>query len=82
MNEREYENELCTLISGELGIESSSLDRLSGPGKDISEWDSFAHILLLLKIEEVFSIKFTSGELSECTSLGSILSLLQAKART
>lgn len=46
---------------------------------DIPEWDSLAHINLILAIESKFSIKFALGEIQELQCVGHMLSLIESK---
>tara|TARA_B100000886_G_C20046376_1_gene335858 strand:- start:56 stop:298 length:243 start_codon:yes stop_codon:yes gene_type:complete len=46
---------------------------------DVDSWDSLNHILLIVKCEEIFSIKFKSSELVSLSNLGEFLDLLISK---
>lgn len=46
---------------------------------DIDEWDSTAHVLLVLAIESQFAIEFTPAELGKLTSVGAICHLVESK---
>ncbi len=45
---------------------------------DLSEWDSVAHLDLIMAIEGAFAIRFRSDELTELTSLDQLRSRLAA----
>ncbi len=46
---------------------------------DIEEWDSLAHISLIVAIEKEFRIKFDLIELKPLQNVGEMLDLIQAK---
>jgi acyl carrier protein len=56
------------------GLEIDGLSRSNSP-----EWDSLAHIKLILAIEEEFEIKFTIGQVAEIGSTAEIRGLLAAR---
>ena len=45
----------------------------------VNGWDSFAHITLIVALEERFSISFTTKEISALTCVGDLLVLLEKK---
>ena len=46
---------------------------------DIDGWDSFAHINLIVAIEEKFGVSFTTAEMGLLIQVGDILNLLSRK---
>lgn len=48
----------------------------------VEGWDSFAHINLIVALEEAFRISFTTKELGELTCVGDLLKQLSAKGVT
>jgi acyl carrier protein len=40
---------------------------------DIPEWDSLNHIILIVEIEKVFNIKFSSSQIYSWKSVGNVL---------
>ncbi|MGE5270459.1 MAG: acyl carrier protein [Thiohalocapsa sp.] len=46
---------------------------------DIEQWDSTAHVSLILAIESRFGLEFTPTELGKVTSVGAIRDLIEAK---
>lgn len=46
---------------------------------DIKDWDSAAHIGLIVSIEERMSIKFKSSELEALYNVGSLVGILEYK---
>lgn len=47
--------------------------------KDIAGWDSFAHVNLIVAIEEDFGIRFTTREIGAFTCVGDVIDLLARK---
>ena len=48
----------------------------------VEGWDSFAHINLIVALEEAFRISFTTKELGELTCVGDLLKQLKSKGVT
>jgi len=48
--------------------------------EDISEWDSLAHIQLIVAIEKEFDTRFTTTEVGEFVNVGDMVATLQKKA--
>ena len=47
--------------------------------EDIDEWDSLAHIRLVLTIEKVFELRFTTEEISNLANVGDMAKLIMKK---
>ena len=47
--------------------------------KDIDNWDSLTHMLLITKIEEDFSIKFKLKELNNLNNVGNLIKIIDEK---
>lgn len=45
----------------------------------VPQWDSLAHISLVVALEGEFGIEFTTEELAEMENVGDLLRLLEAK---
>jgi acyl carrier protein len=45
---------------------------------DIPEWDSVAHVKLILSLEEEFDIRFTEDEISSMQTAGDILAAVES----
>jgi acyl carrier protein len=49
--------------------------------KDISGWDSLAHIRLVVAIEKSFHLRFTANEISELENVGEMIDLIVLKKK-
>ena len=47
--------------------------------EDVDEWDSLAHLRLLLTVERTFSIKFSAAEIGQLGNVGALVDLIQSK---
>jgi acyl carrier protein len=47
--------------------------------KDVSGWDSLAHIRLITSVERAFKIKFSTSQVRKLENVGSLVSLIQAR---
>jgi acyl carrier protein len=47
---------------------------------DVDEWDSLAHIRLVLAIERQFGLKFSAAEVGRLKNVGDLVSLIETKA--
>ena len=57
-----------------------SLDiRRETTAKDVEDWDSLAHINLVVAIEKKFKIKFALGELRALQNVGNMVDLIVSK---
>ena len=51
----------------------------STTAKDIDEWDSLAHIRLIVAIEKHFKLRFTAAEINELENVGEMADLIIKK---
>ncbi|MDP2829646.1 MAG: acyl carrier protein [Sulfuricellaceae bacterium] len=54
--------------------ESSVVDSLAL--NDIPTWDSLAHMMLIVRLEETYQIQFTGDEIADIKSVGDLRALL------
>ncbi|GEP42483.1 acyl carrier protein [Brevifollis gellanilyticus] len=47
--------------------------------KDVEGWDSFAHINLIMALEDTFNVRFETSELGQIGCVGDLLTLLESK---
>jgi acyl carrier protein len=53
-----------------------------GPGtsaKNIPDWDSLAHIQLMVAIEQKFGMRFNTGEVASLNNVGEMVALITSK---
>jgi acyl carrier protein len=43
---------------------------------EVSEWDSLAHISLIIAVEETFNVKFRTGEVEGTKNVGDLANLI------
>lgn len=46
---------------------------------DVASWDSLNHMLMISKVEQVFSIKFKLKDINKLKSVGDLISTIQTK---
>ncbi|MEK6628249.1 MAG: acyl carrier protein [Bdellovibrionota bacterium] len=47
--------------------------------RDVPEWDSLAHIGLIIEIEDEFGLKFTVDDISDLKNVGEMIELVDRK---
>jgi len=47
--------------------------------KEVAEWDSLGHIRLMVAIEQAFSIKFSTSEISNMANVGELIAVIEKK---
>ena len=47
--------------------------------KDVENWDSLTHMLMITKVEETFGIKFKLKELNKLKMVGDLISIIETK---
>lgn len=60
--------------------ESSVVDSLTLI--DIPTWDSLAHMMLIVRLEEAYQVQFTGDEIADLKSVGDARTILQAHGVT
>lgn len=48
--------------------------------RDIDEWDSLKHIVLVLAIEKAFTVRLNAAEVGALQNVGQMIALLEARA--
>lgn len=48
---------------------------------DIAEWDSVMHVSLIVKVEKVFGVRFSSSEVAKLQNVGDLEDLIASKGR-
>ncbi len=49
---------------------------------DVAEWDSIAHVRLILSVERAFKVKFTASEISRLANIGDLVDLTAARMQS
>ena len=63
-------------------------DEYDGPitpatsARDIEQWDSLAHVQLMVLVEKAFSVKFSSQELNSFKNIGDLMDGIKRKQGT
>jgi acyl carrier protein len=52
---------------------------LETTANDVEEWDSLAHIHLMVAIEKFYNIHFTTKEIQSLRNIGELCNLIQGK---
>ena len=79
MTIEEIEKRLTEVFRDVLDRDSIVLARET-TAADIEEWDSLAHISLLVAIEKEFNISLTLTEVEQLRNVGDMFDLIQRKA--
>ena len=48
--------------------------------KDIEEWDSLMHVVLVVAVEKEFGIRLNAAEVGKLENVGQMLAILEARA--
>ena len=77
--ERKVIIEKLTEIFREVFNDSNIVLQDEMTSKDVENWDSLTHMLMIAKVEETFEIKFKLKELNKLKSVGDMISILESK---
>jgi len=69
-----FANVLGDAVAKSITLDSSALD--------VDSWDSFAHISIVVGVEEKYDISFTTKELGKLTNVNDFIELLIEKIST
>lgn len=47
--------------------------------KDVADWDSLAHIQLLVAVEQAFGMRFNTGEVAGLSNVGEMVELIERR---
>jgi acyl carrier protein len=62
-------------------LENDSLElRSEHSSENLQDWDSFAHVKLIIGIEEEFDVRFSVDEVAETKDVGKLLQLIGRKS--
>ncbi len=80
MNQDEIINSLNKVFT-ELFDEEIELS-IETTADDVDDWDSLNHMNLILKIEEVFEVKFSNKQVAGLQNIGDLVSLIIEKKKS
>ena len=69
---------LHEIVADVLGVPPASIDRTSGP-RDFPQWDSAAHIDIVLSLETEYGVAFSAHEMVEAVSVANLEEFLRHK---
>ena len=78
MNRNEITEKL-TAIFHEVFNDNSIVLNDEMTAKDVENWDSLTHMLMITKVEEVFGIKFKLKELNKLKMVGDLINTIETK---
>jgi acyl carrier protein len=78
MEKKEIYEKLTAIFQTVFDDETLVLESTTN-SETIDEWDSLAHISLVLSIEKAFAIKFIIGEIQALKDVGGMVTLLSKK---
>lgn len=78
MNRNEI-NEKLTAIFHEVFNDNTIVLRDDMTAKDVENWDSLTHMLMITKVEETFGIKFKLKELNKLKMVGDLINTIETK---
>ena len=75
MSKKYFKKELLKILKKELNIKVN----LNSKMYDFEKWDSMGNFNILLAVEKLFKIKFTSREFNQIKSFKEILKIVEKK---
>lgn len=71
--------EKLTNVFHEVFNDNSIVLRDDMTAKDVENWDSLTHMLMITKVEEVFGIKFKLKELNKLKQVSDLIATVESK---
>ena len=78
MDRTDILNQLKGIIEDTLDLEGLEITEATTAG-DIEDWDSLAHVQIIVGIEKQFDVKFGSLEIEQFQSVGDIINGITAQ---
>jgi acyl carrier protein len=79
MDETEILARLTQIVRDTLDDDGVTLAR-STEASDVDNWDSVAHVRIMIAVEESFGIRFETDELSDMPNVGALIDRVAAKS--
>lgn len=73
-------NKIIHTLASIINVEESSLT-MDSDIKNTSEWDSFNHVMFVMKISELFSIDFSPDIILDFTSIRKIYNYIKGEKK-
>jgi acyl carrier protein len=70
--------ELCGVVAAALNVPTTAITRTTGP-QTLPQWDSFAHMHLMIAIEDHYKIEFDPEEIATMITVEAIARVLEGK---
>lgn len=70
---------LCEIVANILGVSPGEIQESSSP-RDFAQWDSAAHIEIVLSVEAEYGVSFTPEEMLEVLSVEALEDVLRKGA--
>ena len=69
---------LRRIVANVLGVSPDEIQKSSSP-REFPQWDSAAHIDIVLSVEVEYGVRFSPGEMMESLSVGALEDVLRSK---
>jgi acyl carrier protein len=70
--------DICEIFSEVLDTDDIVL-RPATVASDVPEWDSLAHVRLMIAVGQAFKVKFSAAEVTKLNNVGDLVELVQKK---
>lgn len=74
------DDRLLAIFRETFNDENLNVDETTTPA-DVERWDSFGHMILVMRIEEEFGVSFSTTEIADMTRVGEIVRLIADKRK-
>jgi acyl carrier protein len=71
-------DQILAIASDVLNVPVARLSRNTAP-EDVKSWDSVQHIILMMAVEQHFSVSFAPEDIDQATSLGQIAASVERR---
>ncbi|MDR1478243.1 MAG: acyl carrier protein [Planctomycetaceae bacterium] len=78
MNQTTIITDIQEIFSDTFDIDGKTVTRETS-AKDVKDWDSVAHVILITSIEKKFAIRFTGREIANFKTVGDLIDALEKK---